>query len=330
MAAMRGQAAKEKCSPAGVDRCSGLLGLWRRAAKEKSSTAQDEPPFRVLTFRKQAAKRKTNSADEEKSKPAAKGKRATALPLMLSAILVATLSAIAPASTSALPLTSSRTHISAGVMSAPKIASETSPSYSKSRIRGSTPFLERCVSDLAELNEEGHQGWGLVWGEVASDSLYAAKEGAGRVFYVDPERNVIPGSRNLPENWTGEKVIVPEGHISSPRDLPLSEPPARVPGPFTTAERDAFLRGRAGTTRIAPHHRQQIPQRYGGVIDELPGPGHPAGNIHTAGSPTRHPNPSLFRRMRGGESLRAREIVEHFRAKGRRLIQVGPNEWIEP
>ncbi|WBW96126.1 hypothetical protein [Oceanirhabdus sp. W0125-5] len=69
---------------------------------------------------------------------------------------------------------------------------------------------------------------------------------------------------------------------------------------------------------------------YGGVIDELPGPGHPSGNIHTAGSPTRHPSKSIFNSIEGGKALRQSEIKAHWEMKGNRLIQIGPDEWIDP
>lgn len=116
----------------------------------------------------------------------------------------------------------------------------------------------------------------------------------------------------------------------SPRDPDMSEPPIFQEGPFTNAERDAFLRGDGGGTRLAPHHRHQIPRAYGGVIDELPGPGHPAGNSHTGGRPTRHPARSIFRFLRFGEQLRQNEISEHFRTKGERLVEQEPGRWVDP
>ena len=81
---------------------------------------------------------------------------------------------------------------------------------------------------------------------------------------------------------------------------------------------------------MAPHHRHQVPTSHGGVIDELAGPGNPAGNIHTAGSPSRHPGPSTFRSMEGGEALRQAEIRAHWRAKGTRLVEVEPGVWVDP
>ena len=116
----------------------------------------------------------------------------------------------------------------------------------------------------------------------------------------------------------------------SPRDPAMSAPPIVDGGPFTAAQREAMLTGDAGGTRLSSHHRHQIPTTHGGVIDELPGPGHPSGNIHTGGSPTRHPSPSIFNPMEGGNALRHSEISNHWAAKGQRLIEIEPGVWIDP
>ncbi|MCA9040111.1 MAG: hypothetical protein KDA65_07190 [Planctomycetaceae bacterium] len=134
----------------------------------------------------------------------------------------------------------------------------------------------------------------------------------------------------LLRNYQGERVIIPEGHIMSPRDPVMSAVPEFRRGPFTTTQRDDFLRGNSGGTHLSPHHRHQIPTTHGGVIDELPGPGHPTGNIHTAGSPSRHPGPSVFNSMQNGKALRASEIRDHWQAKGQRLVEVEPGVWIDP
>ena len=40
-------------------------------------------------------------------------------------------------------------------------------------------------------------------------------------------------------------------------------------------QRAAFLRGESAGTHLAPHHRHQLSvEQSGGIIDELPGPGH--------------------------------------------------------
>ncbi len=122
-------------------------------------------------------------------------------------------------------------------------------------------------------------------------------------------------------------MTVPPGHVMSSVDLPMSAPPQTVQGPFTTAQRDAMLRGRSGGTHLGPHHRHQLPTGSGGVIDEIPGHGHPSGNQHTTGQ--RHPSGSIFNNTPGGNTQRAAEIREHWREKGARLVEVSPGVWYE-
>lgn len=125
------------------------------------------------------------------------------------------------------------------------------------------------------------------------------------------------------KNWKGQEVKIPDGHIMSSRDPDFSEPPIYREGPYTDAQRNAFLQGKSGDTKIAPHHRHQIPVRDGGVIDEIPGPGHPEGNQHTGGCPNRHPNSSIFNSESNGNRLRNSEIRAFWKAKGKRLIPDG-------
>lgn len=153
---------------------------------------------------------------------------------------------------------------------------------------------------------------------------------SNKTIYVDSRGNGIIGEANLPTNYKGEKIIVPEGHIKSVRDPDFSDPPIVDPGPFTTAQREQFIKGNSADTKLAPHHRDQIPSEQGGVIDELPGPGHPAGNQHTGGSPSRHPSPSIFNQKKGGAAQRNREIKQHWQNKGGRLEEVEPDVWIDP
>ena len=132
------------------------------------------------------------------------------------------------------------------------------------------------------------------------------------------------------KNWKGQEVKIPDGHIMSSRDPDFSEPPIYREGPYTDAQRNAFLQGKSGDTKTAPHHRHQIPVRDGGVIDEIPGPGHPEGNQHTGGSPNRHPNSSIFNSESNGNRLRNSEIRAFWKAKGKRLIPDGRGGWIDP
>jgi hypothetical protein len=151
-----------------------------------------------------------------------------------------------------------------------------------------------------------------------------------KTIYVDSKGNAIIGDGQLPKNYKGENVIVPEGHVMSPRDPGHSEAPVIRIGPYTDEQRGGFLNGTGGGTKLSPHHRNQIPTEQGGVIDEIPGPGHPAGNQHTAGTPSRHPAESIFNRKKGGDAQRGREINQHWKAKGQRLEKVDENTWIDP
>ena len=134
----------------------------------------------------------------------------------------------------------------------------------------------------------------------------------------------VESGRGSVKNWKGQEVKIPDGHIMSSRDPSFSAKPITEAGPYTSAQRDAFLSGNSARTKLAPHHRHQIPVRDGGVIDELSGPGHPSGNQHTAGSPSRHPAKSIFNSESGGNVLRADEIKQHWIDKGNRLIEVEP------
>ena len=116
----------------------------------------------------------------------------------------------------------------------------------------------------------------------------------------------------------------------SPRDPDFSEPPIYRRGPYTTDQRNKFLKGKPGESKVDPHHRHQIPIRDGGVMDELPGPGHPEGNQHTGGSPNRHMADSIFNAEKDGNKLRQKEIRQHWKDKGNRLIEVKPGVWIDP
>ena len=44
---------------------------------------------------------------------------------------------------------------------------------------------------------------------------------------------------------------------------------------------------------------KQIKKHLCRIIDEIPKPGHPSGNQHTAGTPNRHPATSIFNSEEG-------------------------------
>lgn len=184
--------------------------------------------------------------------------------------------------------------------------------------------LARAMDQRAKPRVVSESPHGPVVAEPAPAAL------PGKAVYVDSRGNAVVAATDLPTNFQGGRVIVPEGHQLSVRDRGLDAAPSPREGPFTAADREAFLAGTAGSTRLAPHHRHQLPVSYGGVIDELRGPGHPLGNEHTRGKPSRHPSPSIFRRVAGGETLRRQEIRSHWNQKGERLIEIEPGVWIDP
>ena len=142
-----------------------------------------------------------------------------------------------------------------------------------------------------------------------------------------PKSAPVPPPRPAgPVNWKGQPVTIPRGHRLSPIDPPVSQRPHVKNGPFSSTERQGFLGGNSGRTKLAPHHRHQLPVRHGGVIDELYGPNHPRGNNHTKGTPSRHPN----RKTLFSPGERARDIRNHWKDKGRRLIQGEDGSWYDP
>jgi hypothetical protein len=191
----------------------------------------------------------------------------------------------------------------------------------------------RARVEAAEAEAASHR-----WHRLSPEEQDALSEVFRRSPMLNPE--VVPELEPPPPprsgcgvnevfNFRGEPVRRHPGHRWSPRDPHMAEPPIYERGPFTASQRVEMLNGR-GPSGTSPHHRHQIPTCRGGIIDELPGPGHPAGNTHTGGSPSRHPGGSFFRMMPGGDGLRGREIRSHWRAKGERLIEVRPGVWIDP
>ena len=88
---------------------------------------------------------------------------------------------------------------------------------------------------------------------------------------------------------------------------------------------------------MTPHHRHQLAVRDGGVLDELPRFGHPEGNVHMGGSPSRHPNDGRAGRNGtvfdgpGGVKLHADEVTKFFKDKGERLVRdPATGLWVDP
>jgi hypothetical protein len=102
-------------------------------------------------------------------------------------------------------------------------------------------------------------------------------------------------------------------------DPPMSHPPVRFQ-PETVEQVQRMRMGKGpttkathGTNNIEAHHRQQVPTRDGGVLDEITEFDHRRGGNHT-----RHQLPS---RLTPAE--RAEEIREHWKTRGMEYILPG-------
>ncbi|QNU67686.1 DUF4157 domain-containing protein [Ruminiclostridium herbifermentans] len=204
--------------------------------------------------------------------------------------------------------------------------------------RGKPGSKENVVMITGPKNiEEDKTVWDKL-DKTAKDKVYKLKQPKNKKYKlkeVEEATNAIEkclageSKDKIIRNWKGEEVKIPEGHIMSPRDPDFSKSPIYRTGPYTKEQKEQFLRGNSAGTKLAPHHRHQIPIRDGGVIDEIPGSGHPEGNQHTGGSPNRHPGKSIFNSEPGGDRLRQKEIEEHWKSKGQRLVEKMPGTFYD-
>ena len=102
-------------------------------------------------------------------------------------------------------------------------------------------------------------------------------------------------------------------------DPPMSLPPVKYQ-PKTINEVTRMRNGKGPTTKmrhgdknIEAHHRQQIPVKSGGKLDELEQRTH-----RGTGNHTRHEKPSQL-----SPSQRAKEIREHYKKRGKEYILPG-------
>ncbi|WEG16694.1 T7SS effector LXG polymorphic toxin [Alkalihalophilus pseudofirmus] len=110
----------------------------------------------------------------------------------------------------------------------------------------------------------------------------------------------------------------------SPSNYPNPDPPMTIPPvryePKTIEEVIRMRQGKGPTTKmlhgdknIEAHHRQQVPVKNGGILDELEQRTHRGGGNHT-----RHDKPSQLT-----PSQRAKEIREHYKERGKEYILPG-------
>ena len=110
----------------------------------------------------------------------------------------------------------------------------------------------------------------------------------------------------------------------SPSNYPNPDPPMSVPPvryePKTIEEVIRMRQGKGPITKmthgdknIEAHHRQQVPVKNGGILDELEQGTHRGGGNHT-----RHDKPSQLT-----PSQRAKEIREHYKERGKEYILPG-------
>jgi hypothetical protein len=110
----------------------------------------------------------------------------------------------------------------------------------------------------------------------------------------------------------------------SPSNYPNPDPPMSIPPvryePKTIEEVIRMRQGKGPTTKmthgdknIEAHHRQQVPVKNFGILDELEQRTHRGGGNHT-----RHDKPSQLT-----PSQRAKEIREHYKERGKEYILPG-------
>ncbi|WP_404356843.1 LXG domain-containing protein [Cytobacillus firmus] len=148
----------------------------------------------------------------------------------------------------------------------------------------------------------GGMAWELVPYNVLFDPLTKIKTVTDDVFGVKG----IDNDKLSPSNYPNP-------------DPPMSIPPVRYE-PKTIEEVIRMRQGKGPTTKmthgdknIEAHHRQQVPVKNGGILDELEQRTHRGGGNHT-----RHDKPSQLT-----PSQRAKEIREHYKERGKEYILPG-------
>ncbi|WP_164493453.1 ribonuclease YeeF family protein [Terribacillus saccharophilus] len=142
----------------------------------------------------------------------------------------------------------------------------------------------------------------------------------GKIFNKGPVSKVIKGTdevKDVSKGVDNKKKLSPS-HYPNP-DPPMTLPPVRYDAK-TIEEVIRMRKGKGPTTKmthgdknIEAHHRQQVPVRKGGILDEL------EQKIHRGeGNHTRHNKPSELT-----PSQRAKEIREHYKERGNEYILPG-------
>ncbi|MEB5480577.1 hypothetical protein [Shouchella clausii] len=132
----------------------------------------------------------------------------------------------------------------------------------------------------------------------------------GVIYDLSKARKVKTGGK-------GNSKLSPSNYPNP--DPPMSIPPVRYE-PKTIEEVIRMRQGKGPTTKmthgdknIEAHHRQQVPVKNGGILDELEQRTHRGGGNHT-----RHEKPSLLT-----PSQRAKEIRGHYKERGKEYILPG-------
>ena len=124
------------------------------------------------------------------------------------------------------------------------------------------------------------------------------------------------GSKEMgnPNKGIGNAKLSPSNYPNP--DPPMSIPPVRYE-PKSIEEVTRMRQGKGPTTKmthgdknVEAHHRQQVPVKDGGKLDELE-----QGTHRGEGNHTRHNKPSQLT-----PSQRAKEIREHYKKRGNEYI----------
>ena len=178
---------------------------------------------------------------------------------------------------------------------------------------------EKGIYGLITANEaKGYLTGTDLLGEEVSEDSQGLNGGLSLAAIVGAGRLVRSGNVGIVSGRGNDNAKLSPSNYPNP-DPPMSVPPVRYE-PKTIEEVIRMRQGKGPTTKmthgdknIEAHHRQQVPVKNGGILDELEQSTHRGGGNHT-----RHDKPSQLT-----PSQRAKEIREHYKERGKEYILPG-------